>query len=161
MSPIASGLIGGIVAVLLTAYIASRVGKAKFQGELRFGPVMWVVGVCCLAMAILPIALTIFFDHHKELWAKVFLAVGFGFGAIYCFVDAAYVRGRFDGEGISFSTPWTGTKNEKWADLVSVKRNDWGGWYALKFNSGKTIRLSRLLTGHLSALEKAGATREF
>lgn len=122
---------------------------------------MWVVGVCCLAMAMFPIVITIYFDHHKELWAKVFLVFGFGVGAVYCFIDAACVRGRLNGEGIVFSTPWTGTKDEKWVDLVSVERNDWGGWYALKFRSGKTVRLSRLLSGHLSALEKAGAASEF
>jgi len=33
--------------------------------------------------------------------------------------------------------------------------NDWCSWYTLKFKSGKTIRLSRYLSGHLSALELA------
>ena len=37
MRPIISGLIGGVISILLTAYVANRVGKA---GELRFGGFM-------------------------------------------------------------------------------------------------------------------------
>ena len=61
----------------------------------------------------------------------------------------------FDEEGIAFSTPWTGVKRERWEDLESAELNDWCSWYTLKFKSGKTIRLSRYLSGHLSALELA------
>lgn len=55
------------------------------------------------------------------------------------------------------STPWTGLKRERWTDLVSVEFNDWSSWYTLTFASGKKIRLSSYLGGHLSALEMAAA----
>lgn len=98
-----------------------------------------------------------FWDHDKDFWAGVGLLVGFGSGAIYCFGEAAFVRGSFDEEGITFSTPWTGLKQEKWKDLSSVESNDGCAWYTLTFRSGKKIRLSRYLDGHLSALEMAEA----
>ncbi len=157
MSSIISGLIGGVVAVALTAYIAKQVGKAGVPGQLRFGAFMWILAVACLALALLPVALTLFWNHDNEFWAKVALFVGFGLGAVYCFGEAAFVRGAFNEEGIVFSTPWTGLKTEKWKDLESVELNGWCSWYTLSFRSGNKIRLSRYLGGHLSALEMADA----
>lgn len=155
MSSVISGLIGGAIAVALTTYIAKKVGKSGQPGQLRFGPFMWVLAVACLALALLPIVITLHSGHDKELWAKVALFAGFGAGAIYCFGEAAFVRGSFDGQGIRFSTPWTGKKQEKWRDLASIEFNDWCSWYTLTFKSGAKIRLSRYLSGHLSALEAA------
>ena len=161
MISILSGLIGGIIAALLTTYIAKRVGKASTPGHLGFGPFMWLLGVACLAFALLPIAQTLFWNHDKDLWAKIGLFVGFGAGAVYCIAEAAFVRGTFNDEGIEFSTPWTGLKRETWEDLESLELNAWCSWYTLTFKSGTKIRLSRYLGGHLSALEMADARQEF
>jgi hypothetical protein len=152
MSAVISGLIGGAVAVALTTYVARRVGKATVPGRLGFGTFMWILAVACLCLSLVPIAMTLLGDN-RDLWAKAALFVGFGLGAVYCFGEAAFVRGNFDGEGISFSTPWTGLKTEKWKNLESVELNDWASWYTLIFKSGSKIRLSRYLGGHLSALE--------
>lgn len=160
-SSVISGLIGGVIAAALTAYIANRVGRSARPGELRFGLFTWVLGVVCLAFAFFPIAITVFAGHDKELWAKVALFVGFGLGGLYSLGEAAFVAGTYDQEGIEFSTPWTGVKRERWNDLQSVELNAWCSWYTLKFRSGSTIRLSRYLNGHMSALEAAGITNEF
>lgn len=96
-----------------------------------------------------------FAGDHKEFWAKVGLFVGFGASAIYCFGEAAFVRGMFDAKEICFSTPWTGKKHELWYNLESVQLNGWCGWYTLMFKSGAKIRLSQYLGGHLSALGAA------
>lgn len=154
MSAILSGLIGGAIAVGLTTYVAKRVGKASVPGQLRFGLFMWILAAGCLVFALLPVVATML-GNDKEFWAKVGLSVGFGVAAFYCFAEAAFVRGSFDREGISYSTPWTGSKNETWKDLESVVLNDWAGWHTLTFKSGRKIRLSRYLGGHLSALECA------
>ena len=159
MRSIISGLVGGLVAAMLTAYIAKRIGKASTPGTLKFGAVLWVVGACCLAFAGF-VAMTFFADEDKDLWARVGLTAGFGVGAIYCFAEAVFTRGRYDENGITFSTPWTGSKQEKWSDLVSIKLNDSANWYTLTFKSGNKIRLSRYLSGHLSALEMASAHSE-
>src|SRR5262245_45526074 len=158
VTSVISGLIGGLVAVLLTAYIAKRVGRSAAPGQLSYGPFLWGLAVVCLVLALLPIAMTLFWGHEKDFWAKVALAMGFGLGAIYCFGEAAFVRGTFDEDGIVFSTPWTGLKREKWKDLASVEFNSWCSWYTLTFKSGSKIRLSRYLGGHLSALEMLEAT---
>ena len=152
MRSVISGLVGGVISVLIGLYIAKRVGRDTANGELRFGRVMWVIGIACAFMALLPVAITIA-GNHRDFLAKVGLFVGFGVGAIYCFGEAAFVRGTFDDEGIVFSTPWTGMKREKWSELVSIEENDWAGWFTLTFRSGSRIRLSRYLSGHQSVLD--------
>ena len=154
MRPIITGLIGGLISVLLTVYIAKRVAKAGKPGELRFGGFMWGLAVACLLFAFLPVAVTLA-GNDKEFWAKVGLFVGFGFGAAYCFGEAAFVRGFFNDQSIEFHTPWTGIKRENWKDLVSVDFVASCSWYTLTFSSGKKIRLSQYLQGHMSAVDMA------
>jgi hypothetical protein len=152
-----SGLVGGLVALVLTTWIASKVGKSAPNGELRFGKFLWFIGLACVAMALLPVAITVFAGHSKDTLAKILLSVGFGAGAIYCFGEVVFVHGRFDEEGISFHSPWTGAKSGKWRNLQSIEHNDWTSWYALTFQDGTVIRLSSYLSGHLAALEAASA----
>jgi hypothetical protein len=154
MSAVVSGLIGGAMAAAIGAFVARRTGKAAVPGQLRFGPFMWILAVACLVFCLLPIV-GVIHDEGNDSWAKAGLIIGFGAGALYCFAEAAFVGGSFDDEGISFSTPWTGSKHGRWKDLESVTLNDTAGWYALTFKGGSTIRLSRYLNGHASALEAA------
>ena len=93
--------------------------------------------------------------NDKEFAAKVTLFVCFVAGAAYCFGEAALVHGHFNDEGIHFHTPWTGSKRESWSDLKSVDFVASCSWYTLAFASGKKIRLSQYLQGHLSAVEMA------
>lgn len=44
-----------------------------------------------------------------------------------------------------------------WRRGAFIQLNDWAGWYTLTFKSGKKIRLSRWLSGHLAALDAAGS----
>jgi hypothetical protein len=155
MSAIISGLVGGLVAAIVTAFVAKSVGKAPLDGQLRFGPFLWVLGAVSLVFALFPIALTVLAGHQRDFWAKVGLFAGFGAGAVYCFGEALFVRGKFDAHQIEFSTPWMGRKAERWSNLVSVELNDWCQWYTLTFTSGKKIRLSGYLSGHMSALQAA------
>lgn len=91
MSSIISGLIGGAISVLLTIYIARRVGRGASPGKLRFGIVLWVLAVACLVFALVPMTLHLFFGHEGQVSARLFLLLGFGFAAIYCFGEAAFV----------------------------------------------------------------------
>lgn len=153
-------IVGAIAAALTTsllAYYARRVGRAAEPGRLNFGGLMWVLGFGALSLALLPVDAAY---NDKEPWAVVMFLV-FAIMAIYWLGDAALVRGTYDREGIEFSTPWTGMKREKWRDLRSVELNVNGGWYALKFRSGSTIRLSKMLKGHQSALEMAQSRGEW
>lgn len=154
MSAVINGLIGGAIAMVLTTYVSRRVGKATVSGQLRFGMFMWILAVACLGLSLLLIAVTML-GNNKDFWAKAALSIVAGAGALYCFGEAAFVRGEFDDERITFSTPWTGSKTETWMDLKSATLNDWAGWYTLTFKSGTKIRLSRYLSGHISALESA------
>jgi hypothetical protein len=152
MSGVISGLIGGVLAMLLTQYISRQVGKAGRPGELRFGGFMWGLAIACTMFALLPVGLTLA-GHQGEFWAKAALFVGFGAGAVYCFAEAALVRGTYDAHEIRFHAPWTGTKHEKWSDLMSMEYVASCSWYTLTFASGKKVRLSEYLHGHVQVLE--------
>lgn len=147
-----SGIIGGIVSVLIISYFSSRIRRSVNDGQLRYGWGLLVLGWACVAIA--AFATWAFFydndawDKPSELYSIIGLFIGFGAGAIYTFGEYYRVYGSYDDDGIIFHTPWTGTKDEKWRDLVSVKFNSNANWYVLKFRSGKTIRLSSLLGGH-------------
>jgi hypothetical protein len=152
-----SGLVGGIAAIFITAYISKKVRDSSVDGELRFGNSVIVLGWCCLGFSALAFS-AFFYDNdvwkdRGEFFAVVFLVVGMGIGAIYCFGEYFKVHGNFDDEGIVFHTPWTGTKTEKWNDLASFDFNSWGNWYVLEFKSGARIRLSALLSGHGKVLD--------
>ena len=87
------------------------------------------------------------------------MIVGFGSGAGYCFAEYFLTRGRYDDNGIDFSTPWSGRKSELWSDLRGVEWSAQMSWYVLTFRSGNTIRISTMLGGHsglLAVLEQKG-----
>lgn len=92
-------------------------------------------------------------DKPGETTALICLSIGFGIGALYTLAEGFFVKGSYDKESITFTTPWTGVKNEKWEDLQSVNFNGWCYWYVLKFKSGKIVRLSCYLGGHGYLLE--------
>jgi cell division protein FtsW (lipid II flippase) len=116
---------------------------------------MWCLGACAALFSLGLLVLFIATRRAQEPWAVVGLVGSFGLMAVYCLGDAAYVRGTYDRQGIEFSTPWTGKKRGQWSELRSTKENPWGGWFALTFADGTTIRLSRMLRGHQSALDVA------
>lgn len=152
MSGMISGIVGGVIGIALTAYVAHRVGKAAPPGQLRYGWFIWVLGVACLAFSMFPVVLTLQGNNDQPVATAILFIILFG-SALSCFTEAAFVRGHFNSETISHSTPWTGVKNEAWTDLESVSYNSGGGWYTLRFKNGKKIRLSSYLGGHRSVLE--------
>lgn len=156
MRSLITGLIGALISIALTTYIARRVGKSATPGTLQFGWGLWVLAFACLVFAVLPMWLYLFHGHHDQFSARLFLLLGFGLAAIYCFGEAAFVKGSFTNERIDFFTPWTGRKREMWSDLVSIELNSALSWYTLRFRSGNRIRLSRYLSGHLSVLDSLG-----
>lgn len=156
-SIIISGLIGGIISIALCTYVSTKVRNTNKDGELKFGWFLVAVAWGCLAFVILSIY-AFFYDDDAwskpgELFSIIGIFIGFAAGAIYLFGEYFKVRGTFDEEGISFHTPWTGSKKEKWEDLKSIKFNSFTNWYVLTFNSGQRIRLSTLLSGHGSVLD--------
>ena len=159
MDSVVSGLVYGLLSTVVMAYVARCVGKDGRPGELGFGPFMWGLTLACLAFCLAPVIATDYFGDETEFWPKATLFLLFGAAAIGGFCEAAFVRGRFDRHGIQFHTPWTGTKRERWKDLVSIELDARCSWYVLTFRSGKVIRLSTYLTGHLAALEAAESAR--
>jgi hypothetical protein len=146
------GLITGAVTVFVITYFVKKAVYASEPGELKFGLFMKSLGVACLLFSVVPfiVFLTGNYQVEKpgETTALICLTIGFGIGAIYTLAEGFLVKGTYNESTITFYTPWSGGKNEKWEDLESVKFNGWCYWYVLKFKSGKIIRLSSYLGGH-------------
>jgi hypothetical protein len=158
---IATGLLGGLFAALLTAVVARRAERGGEPGILKYGSFLLWLGIGGVFLGLFPVIQTFVYGNEKEPIARLLLIV-FSFGsAIYCFFEALFVNGRFDKEGIEFHSPWTGRKVGKWRDLKSVKLNDFWGWYTLDFGGGNKIRMSRFLINHRAALELGGYDDEF
>ncbi len=148
MDSILSGIIGGIIGVILCTFISSKVRNRSKDGALKFGIFVMGLGWVCLFATLGLLYVTIFIDHGEQYIPLTCLITGFGLGAIYTLGEAFIVNGKFDKKGIKYHTPWTGTKNEKWDDLVNIKFNSTANWYTLAFQSGAKVRLSTLLGGH-------------
>jgi|TARA_R110002096_G_scaffold175633_1_gene351463 hypothetical protein len=157
------GLITGAVTVFVITYFTKRASFAAKEGQLKFGLFMKGLGLVCLLFSVTPLVVLITGNYQVnkpgETTALIGLTIGFGIGAIYTLAEGFFVKGSYDEESISFTTPWTGKKTEKWHNLESVNFNGWAYWYVLKFKSGKKVRLSSYLGGHgylLEFLEERG-----
>lgn len=136
----------------IATYAIKKATYATKEGELRFGAFMKVLGLICVAFSVIPfyVLLTGKYDVEKpgETPALIGLIIGFGFAAVFILAEALLVKGSYNHHSITFSTPWSGTKTERWEDLESIKFSGTFSWYLLKFKSGKVMRLSSFLNGH-------------
>lgn len=156
-SSIISGLIGGLAAVIIGVFVTKAARRKRTNGELKHGLLIFILALACLAFSVFA-AWMFFYDEDVHEQTSEFVSVlllffGFGIASAACFAEYFSVKGTFDSEEISFHTPWTGSKKEKWDSLVSAKFNGSMYWYTLQFSSGKTIRLSAYLHGHGEVLE--------
>ena len=126
-SSIISGLIGGLAAVIIGVFVTKAARMFFYDEDVH--------------------------EQTSEFVSVLLLFFGFGIASAACFAEYFSVNGTFDSEEISFHTPWTGSKKEKWDSLVSANFNGSMYWYTLQFSSGKTIRLSAYLHGHGEVLE--------
>ena len=149
-SGLIGGVIGGILSVIICGYVSSKVSHKSNDCQLKFGTIISSLFWLCLVIVCISFYALFFtnVDIENGFLPIMGLVTGFSIGAIYSFGEAYKVRGKFDSESIEFHTPWSGSKHEKWSDLVSVKFNATANWYTFTFNSGAKVRLSALLTGH-------------
>ncbi len=84
-------------------------------------------------------------DEPIDLILEAFITLSIGAMSAFLYVEFVKVKGCYDRSGITITTPWAGTKSERWDNLKKVKYSSIGSWYVLKFESGTVIRLSILL----------------
>ncbi len=92
-------------------------------------------------------------EGTEKITIAILLAINFTIIAIYLISDRFKVKGQYDDKIIFFHTPWTGTKQEKWEDLVSLTFNKRYKWYKLTFKSGAIIRFANGLKGQYEAID--------
>ncbi|PTP00583.1 hypothetical protein CWN85_23080 [Vibrio splendidus] len=156
-SGITSGLIGGLVAVIIGTIITKSTKKKVTNGELKHGVFLLVLAIACLTLSLLAAWVGLYDNDVQpktgDLVAVLGLFSGFGIAALACFAEYFKVKGRFNDSSIEFHTPWTGAKKEHWDDLISAKFNTSMYWYTLHFKSGNKVRLSSYLLGYGEVLE--------
>lgn len=154
-SGVISGIIGGVISIILCSFVSSKISHRSNDGQLKFGLIISSLFWLCLAIVLACLYGLLYTDinYDRDLFPIIGLIAGFSVGAVYSFGEAYKVRGHFNTDSISFHTPWTGSKNEKWTELKSIKFNSAANWYTLTFVSGSKIRLSALLSGHGLVIE--------
>ena len=150
-----SGIIGGLIAVALCAYISNRNSHKSFNGNLRYGLFIFSFGWITLFATFGLIYIAVFTDHGGQYIALSILVLMFGGISFFSLSEAFGVKGKFDDETLELKTPWTGVKKESWSNLESVKFNSSCSWYTFTFKNGTKIRLSYMLSGHGLVLEHA------
>lgn len=145
-------LVTGSVIVVTISYITSKARFSVAEGELKYGYFMKGFGILCLLISLLLLALLLTANYQVnkpgETISLLGLIIGFSAMAIYMIGEAFFVKGRFDQDTISFTSPWKGYREEKWINLESVSFNSFGGYHVLKFKTGKVIRISTFLGGY-------------
>jgi len=91
-----------------------------------------------------------------EVVLAIALFIFFGLVGVYSLFESKFTKGRYDEDSISFASLWTGKKEERWDDLISVNYNSVMNCYELKFKSGSVIRLSSYLLGHQGVIDILG-----
>lgn len=132
--------------------ISKKISHKSINGNLKYG---WFIhGLACFFLVFTIILGYVFifkkynFNKPGETFAIIALLLFASISTIYSFVEAFKTYGKFDKISIQFHTLWTGTKNEKWKDLVSVEFSTYLQWYNLRFKSGAIIRISNFLNGN-------------
>ena len=151
-SSIIFGLLGALVAVFLGVTITKLAANKVTKGRLQHGLWLSILGLVCLVFSIY-LGWRFFLDASEkskfgDIVIALVLIISFGLAALGCFIEYFKVKGYFDSDKITFYTPWTGTKEEHWDNLVSVHFNAVMYWFVLEFESCEKIRISPLLIGY-------------
>ena len=153
MSEIIFFLIKGFIISAITFWIISYLKKSTYKikrGELRYTFAYFVVALLNLAFAGLLWWVFLTKNYKEELSqtiSLVALILFFSASSIYLLGEVLFTKGKFDEEKIYYQSIWSGKREQKWQDLVSITPKDSLSWYELKFRDGSKMRLSYFLGG--------------
>jgi hypothetical protein len=152
-----SGVIGGFIAVLLVHLITRHAARSKTDGRLAWHAAVTVFAWLLLLASFGLVYVLLRVNHGGQHVELLILIAFFGSAAIGMLLEAYLTGGFFDQERISFRTPWSGSKVQRWADLTDVKFSAWSNLIVLRFRDGTKIRVSTLLNGHGELLQQLDA----
>jgi hypothetical protein len=148
MSTLLSGVLGAVLAWFLVRLLKTRIRHGAGDGSLFYAPFVTGVGLVFLLLSVwFGLASGLVAAPDAQL-RPALLAAGFGLGGALCLGEAVLTGGRYDDSGILFRSLWGGRRHEIWRDLLHARYSRFGLCYVLRFRSGKSIRLSVLLSGH-------------
>ena len=153
MSEIILWILKSFVVLFITFWVVDSLRRATYQsrGRLKYKMAMRVVALLNFAFATLLWWTLLTKNYHYEEISQTIsltlLTIFFTSSAIYLILEVIFTEGEFDEEKIRLKTIWSGRKNQKWQDLISIESNDALSWYVLRFKDGTKIRLSYFLGG--------------
>ena len=145
-----SGIIGGIVAVLILNLLVSRASrKAMTVGDkkvLKYGSSVRVLGwILLLVCLFITYAASQASANQRVLaWC---MGIGFLLMGSAFLLEVYFVRIFFDGDYIYTFSPWRPSRKIPWVAISGHAFSDINKWHILKTNSFGEIRLSILLSG--------------
>ena len=137
---------GAALSRYLTFYVINMgIKRAEAKdtfGELKFGSFILILAVCCSLFTI-GMFWVLFFTDHGGQETPIYCLIGmFGFFSIHAWLELIWTKGSYNERGIKFKSVWGGQRNYEWPELTEVTYNGSFYWYVLKFETGKSIRIS-------------------
>ncbi|QIZ76529.1 hypothetical protein [Ferrimonas lipolytica] len=119
ISPIISGLIGGLIATLMVVFTKSKSERVGDVRQLTFG-------IFFKAFSFLLVPFTFFIlyaisqSYEGQEIAAGLVGLGFFLGAIFFPYQAFFVEFAYDDENVYFKSPIAGEKTASWKKLDKV-----------------------------------------
>jgi len=156
-SSIPSGVIGGILTILLVSWLATRaVPAARFRNKryvVEYRLPAKMAGWCCLAVGSFIAYSALHASADQSVLAACVGGVLF-LVSLYIFLETQFVRIEFDDNFIYTFSPWRKRRLVPWSAVVGHSYSAFNRWHILKTRGYGSIRLSTLLSGLGTMSEK-------
>jgi uncharacterized membrane protein YfcA len=150
VSSIPSGVIGGVVGILLVSWLATRaVSAARFRNGryiVEYRLPAKIAGWCCLAVGSFIAYSALHASANQRVLAACVGGVLF-FVSLYIFLETQFVRIEFNDTFIYTFSPWRKHRLVPWSTVVDYSYSAVNRWHILKTRGHGCIRLSELLSG--------------
>jgi PIN domain nuclease of toxin-antitoxin system len=146
-------LIKGFIISVVTFFVIGYLKKSTYKikkGDLKYTFSYFVIALLNLTFTILLWWVFLTKNYKEELSqtiSLVALIIFFSASSIYLLAEGLFAKGRFDDEKIYYQTIWSGKKEQRWQDLISITPKDTLFWYEFKFRDDSKMRFSYLLGG--------------
>jgi hypothetical protein len=148
VSSIPSGVIGGIVAILLVSWLATRaVPAARFRNGryvVEYRLPAKVAGWCCITVGWFIAYAALHASADQRVLAACVGGVLF-LVSLYIFLETQFVRIEFDDNFIYTFSPWRKHRLVPWSAVVGYSYSAVNRWHILKTRGLRFHSLERLI----------------
>ncbi len=143
-------IINAGILLIIMIIIISTMKKHKEDGKIFYQRWLMWLGLGTLSYAIV-LAYNLFFHGNEivsyEFYLSIILIIGFLFSSIVALLEYKITYGEFGRYGITYKTPWSGSKKYSWFNIVKVEYNPIMNWYIFYTDDNNKMRFSSYLSG--------------